>query len=102
MYFLTSRKLFKDVYNKWYESYAARILKPRTRKNYDYLAQKHVLPVLGDTRLRDFNEELILSFFEEKQGYSVQYKKLIRTLMSDVMDYAVGNCTTSPRIHLQR
>lgn len=97
MYFITSRKLFKEVYDKWYESYAARILKPRTRKNYDYLAQKHVLPVLGDTRLRDFNEELILNFFEEKQSYSVQYKKLIRTLMSDVMDYAVGKLHYIPQ-----
>lgn len=97
MYFLTSRKLFKEVYDKWYESYTAKTLKPRTRKNYDYLAQKHILPLLGDKRLRDFNEELILNFFEEKQSYSVQYKKLLRTIMSDVMDYAVGKLHYIPQ-----
>jgi integrase len=70
----------------------ARHLKPSGRKNYGYLLERHVLPVIGDRRLEEITFQMIQEGLVGKMldaGYAVQTVKHVRSVTGAVFKHAV-------------
>lgn len=65
-------------------------LKHAGRKHYDYILDKHVLPALGNVRLRDVSTDHVQALVKAKfeNGYSVQTLVHIRNTVSAVFNHA--------------
>src|SRR5207249_556001 len=62
-------------------------LKHAGQKHYDYVLRKHVIPALGDHRLRDVSSDEVQALVKMKieAGYSVQTAVHIRNAISAVL-----------------
>lgn len=65
-------------------------LKHAGQKHYDYILSKHVIPALGDLRLRDVTSDEVQALAKMKieAGYSVQTAVHIRNAISAVFNHA--------------
>lgn len=65
-------------------------LKHAGQKHYGYILDKHVLPAMGDVRLRDVTTEHVQTLVRKKYeaGYSVQTVVHIRNAVSAVFNHA--------------
>ncbi len=84
--------VFRDFVQKRFLPDVARHLKPSGRKNYGYLLQRHVLPVIGDIRLNGITFEMIQDGLMQPMldaGYAVQTVKHVRSVTSAVFNHAV-------------
>ena len=65
-------------------------LKHAGQKHYDYILSKHVVPAIGDLRLRDVTSDEIQALVRKKieAGYSVQTAVHIRNAVSGVFNHA--------------
>jgi len=65
-------------------------LKHAGQKHYGYILDKHVLPAMGDVRLRDVNTDNVQALVKGKfeAGYSVQTIVHIRNAVSAVFNHA--------------
>lgn len=65
-------------------------LKHAGKKHYDYILGKHVVPALGDVRLREVGTDEVQALVKQKieAGYSVQTAVHIRNAISAVFSHA--------------
>jgi len=65
-------------------------LKHAGKKHYEYILSKHVVPALGDVRLRDVDTDKVQALVKQKieAGYSVQTVVHIRNAISAVFNHA--------------
>lgn len=65
-------------------------LKHAGQKHYNYILDKHVMPALGDMRLRDVDNDMVQALVKMKieAGYSVQTAVHIRNAISAVFKHA--------------
>ena len=65
-------------------------LKHAGKKHYEYILSKHVVPALGDVRLRDVDTDRVQALVKHKieSGYSVQTAVHIRNAISAVFNHA--------------
>jgi integrase len=65
-------------------------LKHAGKKHYEYILNKHVVPALGGSRLRDINTDHVQALVKQKieAGYSVQTAVHIRNAISAVFNHA--------------
>lgn len=65
-------------------------LKEAGKRHYRYMLDKHVLPALGDVKLRDVNNDLVQDLVRKKieEGYSVQTAVHTRNSISAVFNHA--------------
>jgi len=65
-------------------------LKHAGQKHYDYILSKHVIPALGDLRLRDVTSDEVQALVKMKieAGYSVQTAVHVRNAISAVFNHA--------------
>jgi len=65
-------------------------LKHAGQKHYDYILSKHVVPAIGDLRLRDVTSDEVQALVRKKieAGYSVQTAVHIRNVISAVFNHA--------------
>jgi integrase len=65
-------------------------LKHAGKKHYEYILSKHVVPALGDVRLRDVDTDRVQALVKHKieAGYSVQTAVHIRNAISAVFNHA--------------
>ncbi len=63
--------------------------KPAGRKHYEHLLRSHILPALGDVRLRDLNTDMVRGLIAAKsRHYSRQTLKHIHTVLRTMIDFA--------------
>ncbi len=69
-----------DFVVEWWQAYAARQLAPRTEKLYAGILDKHVLPRLGDLRLRELRPSLIDGFAVDLRSSGVGEETIRKSL----------------------
>ena len=69
-----------DFVVEWWQAYAAPQLAPRTQQLYAGILDKHVLPRLGDVRLRDLRPALIDAFAVELRSSGVGEETIRKSL----------------------
>jgi hypothetical protein len=73
-----------------FEPYVVWALKHAGRKHYENILGKHVIPAIGDLRLRDVTSDQVQALVKMKivAGYSVQTAVHIRNAISSVFRHA--------------
>lgn len=82
----------KEFWERFFVPEALPTLKPSTRKLYTCLAQKHLLPCFGASKLCDIRRVQVQHFVIEKQreGYAVQTLGHLRNLLSKIFGTAIS------------
>ncbi len=89
---------FSDVVSLWFPAIRIEI-KQSTAYRYEYLLERHILPILGGYRMSDITSAVINKFLEDKLqsgkldgkgGLSAAYVKAMSNVIKMVIEYAVS------------
>ncbi|MDN6291469.1 MAG: site-specific integrase [Tetragenococcus halophilus] len=80
-----------DYFNYWYEDYVMRNLKYNTQQNYRNIIDHHILPYIGQYRLKTVQPMVIQKVIDEnfEKGLAKQTLAIIRTVLSGALKRAV-------------
>ena len=90
--------LFSNVVMRWLSSVKIEV-KQSTAYRYEYLIERHILPVLGDYKISDVTASVVNKFLEDKLsmgkldgegGLSASYVKAMSNIIKMVVDFAVA------------
>ncbi len=96
--------LFSDVIRLWFSSVKIQI-KQSTAYRYEYLIERHILPVLGGYKITEISTAVINKFLEDKLnhgklngmgGLSAAYVKAMSNIIKMVIEYAVAEDMCMP------
>ena len=73
---------FTDLVDWYYENYAVNELKEITAYNYRSQLHKHIIPIFGNTKLKDFNSTKLTAFFKDIGLASSSIRKVFTILQS--------------------
>jgi integrase len=81
----------RDFVKDWLENVGPLTCKPNTLNNYAIALRKHILPHLGDKRLKELRGHHIdeIMFYMQKKGLSLNTRKGARRVIRSVLTYAV-------------
>ena len=82
---------FAEYVDEWLRTYARHELKPRTRKGYESVINKHLKPMFGSKRLDQITKPEFRKFLYEKLNgdLAVNTVKNIKVVMGSIMSSAV-------------
>ena len=91
---VSSDMSFSDFLDLWLVQYARANLKESSYSFVEKTIDKHIRPVLGDYRISSLSPIALQTFINEiyKEPLSHSYKGRIRTLLSQILKYAVVPC----------
>lgn len=91
---VSSDMSFSDFLDLWLVQYARANLKESSYCFVEKTIDKHIRPVLGDYRISSLTPIALQTFINEiyKEPLSHSYKGRIRTLLSQILKYAVVPC----------
>lgn len=81
---------FADLADWYFAHYAANNLKESTQYNYRYIANRILLPLLGDVPLKDFNNIMLTEWFSGLD-YTPSYCKTIFVALRSMFTVALRN-----------
>ena len=73
---------FSDLVEWYFDNYAPNELKPVTAYTYRGVVNKHILPVLGNTKLKDFSSAKLTAFFQKSDLTPANCRKVFIILRS--------------------
>lgn len=80
-----------DFLKFWLEEYVALKLRENTYQNYVGSINKHILPKLGNYKIKSLNPQILQNFLNDKtrEGYSRQTLSIIKGILSKSLNQAV-------------
>ena len=99
---------FSDVVEMWLSSVRIEV-KKSTVYRYEYLIERHILPILGGYKITEISTSVINSFLEDKMkngkldgkgGLSAAYVKAMSNIIKMVIEFAVSQ-ETMPSTKIQ-
>lgn len=94
----SSGPTFSDVVEMWLSSVRIEV-KKSTVYRYEYLIERHILPILGGYKITEISTSVINSFLEDKMkngkldgkgGLSADYVKAMSNIIKMVIEFAVS------------
>jgi integrase len=110
VYVKTPQDLTVAAYlREWLESYVSVNCAPQTQESYRFIAERHIIPELGNLRLVDLEARQLQTLYARKKaaGLSTRTVRYCYSLMSQALGYAVRQgilarnvaaATTPPRL----
>lgn len=85
--------LFKDFINDWFNDYKINTIGITTRDNYKSRINNHIIPKLGQYKLKEITNIIIQNFYNNliKEGMKPQSAKKIMEILNGCFKYAKKN-----------
>ncbi len=96
---------FSVYVNTTYRNAVLPRLASTTRSNYDYLTAKHLVPVFGDSPLRDLTPATLQTYFNRLEGSSASITKIkdaLGSILASAVQYELLEKNPLARVHLTR
>ena len=95
--------------NEWLNGYVAVNCAPRTQESYHFIAEKHVIPEIGNVRLVDLEPRQLQALYSKKRTsglstrtvryvYSLMYQALRQAVRQGVLSRNVAEATDPPKL----
>lgn len=87
------RTTLDEWYEKWMEIYKAPVVRPSTKKYYEYIYEDKISPELGRNKLSEITKLQITSVINKiaSQGYSWEILNKVKLLLIDMFDKAMDD-----------
>lgn len=87
------RTTLDEWYEKWMDIYKAPVVRPSTKKYYEYIYNDKISPELGRSKLSEITKLQITSVINKiaSQGYSWEILNKVKLLMIDMFDKAMDD-----------
>ena len=98
-----SNPLFRDCVNRWLDTKSLEV-RPNTLQSYKVIANAHIIPMLGDIRVRDITRRILQDYFEQLNGrISANSMKKHRVVINGVLEEALvdGIVATNASDHVK-
>ena len=92
-YVVKTQKTVKDVANEWFETEILPQLKPTTVNWYKVNKDNHIIPYIGDIKVQELDEEMLLELYDLKRSMGLAEKTVyyIHRTMKQILKYAVNH-----------
>ena len=87
------RTTLDEWYEKWMDIYKAPVVRPSTKKYYEYIYEDKISPELGRNKLSEITKLQITSVINKiaSQGYSWEILNKVKLLLIDMFDKAMDD-----------
>ena len=87
------RMTVKQWYDEWMNTYKVPVIRPNTKRHYEYIFNAHILPSLGDIYVEEVRQIHIKNLINmlDKKGYQWETQNKVRMLLLDMFNVAVEN-----------
>ncbi len=88
---VSERMTVSQLFDRFLDDVVDKTLKPKTADSYRYLAEKHILPLLGKIKLKDLNPAHLQRLYSEKldEGLSKRTVQYIHAVLRRALNLAV-------------
>lgn len=87
------RMTVSQWYDEWMSIYKLPLIRPNTKRHYEYIFNTHILPELGGMLVEDVRQIHIKNLINalDKKGYQWETQNKVRILLLDMFNIAIEN-----------
>lgn len=87
------RMTFNQWYDEWFRVYKAPVIRPNTKRHYEYIFNAHIIPELGDMYMDEIRQIHVKNLINQLNdaGYQWETQNKVRILLLDMFNVAMEN-----------